>query len=59
MTQKLGIHHVMGVTLQENQGSIRVLEKCGFQKIHQGMGIYQGLEKEICSYVYLCDKISM
>jgi len=59
MVKKLQIQHVMGITLVENKGSIRVLEKCGFQKVHQGLGMYQGMKKEICSYVYLCDKMDM
>ncbi len=47
MAQKLNIKEVYGICLAENTASVRVLEKCGFVQIFQGMGVYQGKESEI------------
>ena len=43
---------VWGICDAENVASIRVLEKCGFQKQYDGMGLYQGEEKPIVKYTY-------
>ena len=47
MAQKLNIKEVYGICLAENTASVRVLEKCGFVKVYQGTGDYQGKEAEI------------
>ena len=47
MAQKLNIKEVYGICLAENTASVRVLEKCGFTKIYQGPGNYQGKEVQI------------
>ena len=47
MAQKLNIKEVYGICLAENTASVRVLEKCGFVQIFQGVGDYQGKESEI------------
>lgn len=47
MAQKLNIKEVYGICLAENTASVRVLEKCGFVQVFQGMGNYQGKEAEI------------
>ena len=38
---------VYGIALFENKASRRVLEKCGFELIYEGNGIYQGSERKI------------
>lgn len=38
---------VYGVALYENKASLKVLEKCGFELIFKGIGMYQGEPKEI------------
>lgn len=46
------LHTVWGICDAENVASIRVLEKCGFRKQYDGMGLYQGEEKPIVKYTY-------
>lgn len=52
MIQKLNLKEVYGICLAENTASIRVLEKCGFTKIYQGPGNYQGKETEIIKNIW-------
>ena len=47
-----GLTEVFGICLAENAASARVLEKCGFEKVFQGMGTYQGAEREIVRYIW-------
>lgn len=54
-----GISTFNGICLVENKASIRVLEKCGFRKVSQGIGKYQGQLKEVCHYVLNCDTINI
>ena len=46
------ITKVSGICLSENIASCRVLEKCGFEKVYEGLGQYQGQERQIVKYVY-------
>ena len=52
MVQKLNLKEVYGICLAENHASVRVLEKCGFTKIYQGLGNYQGKEAQIVKSVW-------
>ena len=52
MAQKLNLKEVYGICLAENHASVRVLEKCGFTKIYQGLGNYQGKEAQIVKSVW-------
>ena len=52
MAQKLNIKEVYGICLAENTASVRVLEKCGFVQVFQGLGNYQGKEAEIVKFVF-------
>lgn len=47
---KLGITEIAGICLVENQGSVKVMERCGFVKEFEGLGSYQGEERKICKY---------
>ena len=49
--EKLNIREIRGVCLKENIASIRVLEKCGFEKQLEGMGAYQGQQRNICVFL--------
>ena len=49
---QIGIAHITGICLVENQASVKVMERCGFQKQFEGMGSYQGSLQQICRYVY-------
>lgn len=50
--QRLGITEMLGICVAENVASIKVLEKSGFKKEFEGMGSYQGEEREICKFTY-------
>ena len=42
---------MMGISLADNKESIKVMERCGFIKLHEGVGKYQGENREIRKYV--------
>ena len=52
MAKKLNIKEVYGICLAENTASVRVLEKCGFVKVYQGLGNYQGQEAQIIKAIW-------
>lgn len=52
ISKKLNIKEVYGICLAENLASVRVLEKCGFTQIYQGLGNYQGKEAQIVKFVW-------
>ncbi|MBQ6601434.1 MAG: GNAT family N-acetyltransferase [Clostridia bacterium] len=46
------IDKVYGVCLAENSASIKVLEKCSFENVFEGIGEYQGCRRNIFKYIY-------
>ena len=48
----IGIAKIAGVCLAENIASKKVMEKCGFVPEYQGIGDYQGEQREICRYCF-------
>ena len=52
MMNRLGLTQVMGVCVAENHASIRVLEKCGFRRVFEGEGLYQGKMRPIVKMIY-------
>lgn len=50
--KKLGITEMVGVCLAENKGSVKVMEKAGFVKEFEGIGNYQGEDREICRFTF-------
>ena len=50
--KKIGISSIKGVCLAENIASVKVMEHCGFEKIYEGKGSYQGQERNICKFVF-------
>ena len=48
----LGLKTMAGVCLADNYASRRVMEKCGFIKIFEGIGPYQGEQRSICRFEY-------
>lgn len=52
MMDRLGLKQVMGICVAENRASIRVLEKCGFRRVFEGEGLYQGVMRPIVKMVY-------
>ncbi|MCR5689037.1 MAG: GNAT family N-acetyltransferase [Clostridiales bacterium] len=51
IAEKRGLDWVYGICLAENKASVRVLEKCGFELMYRGQGVYHGEEREIARYV--------
>ena len=49
---KLGLQRIKGICLADNLASRKVMERCGFVKEYEGLGGYQGAEREICRYYY-------
>lgn len=49
---KLGITRIAGICLAENKASVKVMEHCGFIKEFEGVGPYQGEQREICKFRY-------
>lgn len=52
MMSKKGLDKVYGICVSENIASIKVMEKCGFQKEYDGMGLYQGENRQIVKYAF-------
>lgn len=49
---KKNIYEIHGICLKENAGSVKVMEKCGFEITYRGMGNYQGQETDIVKAVW-------
>lgn len=49
---KKRIDRVHGICLSENIASKKVMEKCGFRQVYEGIGQYQGAIRLIAKYVY-------
>ena len=41
------LKQIIGIALAANKASRRVLEKCGFELIYEGVGLYQGRKRRI------------
>ena len=50
--KQIGITEMTGICLAENLSSVKVMERCGFAKLYEGIGNYQGEQREICRFVY-------
>ena len=55
--KKLNITEMAGVCLSENTGSVKVMEKTGFIKEFEGVGNYQGEDREICRFNYYMSSV--
>lgn len=49
---KLGITQIAGICLAENKASSQVMARCGFVRDFEGIGPYQGAQREICRFTY-------
>ena len=47
IAEKMNLEKIWGICLKDNVASAKVMEKCGFENIFVGVGIYQGEEREI------------
>lgn len=50
--EQLNITEILGICVAENIASVKVLEKTGFVKEFEGIGSYQGEDREICRFTY-------
>lgn len=48
MMKRLGIQEIKGICLTDNKASVKVMERCGFTKLYEGVGKYQGEDRQIC-----------
>ncbi len=48
--KKIGIERMAGICDSDNVASKKVMEKSGFVQEYQGIGDYQGDQREICRY---------
>lgn len=55
--KQICINEIMGICVADNLASVKVMERCGFIKLYQGMGDYQGQERMICKYVFRKSKV--
>ena len=49
---KLNLARIKGICLADNKASQKVMERCGFIKEFEGLGPYQGAERNICRYYF-------
>lgn len=52
MMKKFGLSEVLGICDAENIASRKLMERCGFKREYEGMGMYHGKEQRICRYRY-------
>ena len=52
MMARLHLTRVDALCVAENTASLRVLEKCGFHRVHAGVGTYQGQERNVVQYTF-------
>lgn len=50
--KQIGITEMAGICLADNKASVKVMEHCGFHKLYEGVGNYQGEERSICKFAY-------
>lgn len=50
--KEFNITEMLGICVVENVASVKVMENAGFVKEYEGMGSYQGVEREICRFTY-------
>ncbi len=56
IAEKKALTEIYGICLKENAASLRVMEKCGFEKLYCGAGDYQGEHREIVKAVWRTQK---
>lgn len=56
IARQANIHAIYGICLAENKASHAVMRKCGFENMFTGIGLYQGMEREIIKNVWRVEK---
>ena len=54
--KQIDITEIAGICLADNKASVKVMERCGFRKLYEGMGNYQGQERMICKFIFKAGK---
>ena len=54
--KQIDITEIAGICLADNKASVKVMERCGFNKLYEGMGNYQGQERMICRFSFKAGK---
>ncbi len=49
---QLSITNITGICLADNKASVKVMQRCGFIKLFEGVGNYQGKKLRICRFLY-------
>ena len=52
IAKQVNINEIFGICLAENKASLAVMRKCGFENVFTGIGLYQGLEREIVRNIW-------
>ena len=52
IAKQVNISEIYGICLAENKASLSVMLKCGFENVFSGIGLYQGVEREIVKNVW-------
>ncbi len=52
IAREINISEIYGICLAENEASLAVMRKCGFENVFTGIGLYQGTEREIVKNVW-------
>ena len=52
IAKQVNVSEIFGICLAENEASLDVMRKCGFQNIYTGIGLYQGASREIVKNVW-------
>ena len=52
IAKEANITEIYGICLAENKASCAVMKKCGFENIFNGVGPYQGIDREIVKNVW-------
>ena len=52
IAKQVNISEIYGICLAENNASLSVMRKCGFENVFSGIGLYQGVEQKIVKNVW-------
>lgn len=52
IVKQVGVTAVYGICLAENEASLAVMRKCGFEEIFSGIDTYQGADREIVRCIW-------
>lgn len=49
---QLGIKEIKGICLADKKASVKVLERCGFTKLYEGIENYRSEDRQICKFIF-------